>query len=361
MAKRGENIYLRKDGRWEGRYIKGRRLDGKPQFGYVYGRKYSKVKQELVLLKARNAGKSNIATAYGSGRVAEWLGFWLETLVKPYIAETTYHTYKTQMERHLIPEIGEGLLRELGTEEIQSFVNEKREKLSAGMLHNVYRLLRSALKAAQEKRLIRDNPCVGVKLPKNKGKAPRVLSRREQQKLEREAVREGSLEYLLCLYTGLRLGELCALQWADVHFVHHAIIVRHTMKRVKGTVRMGTPKSENSEREVPVPAFVMKLLREKMEQEGADGFIFGSGQSAASMRTMQARLKAMTKRIGLKGVHMHTLRHTYATRCLENRIGVETLCDLLGHSGPQITLKYYAHCTRENKFACVKKLKQIAC
>ena len=288
MAKRGENIYLRKDGRWEGRYIKGRRLDGKPQFGYVYGRKYSKVKQELVLLKARNAGKSNIATAYGSGRVAEWLEFWLETLVKPYIAETTYHTYKTQMERHLMPEIGEGLLRELGTEEIQSFVNEKRRKLSAGMLHNVYRLLRSALKAAHEKHLLRDNPCVGVKLPKNKGKAPRVLSRREQQKLEREAVREGSLEYLLCLYTGLRLGELCALQWADVDFVHHAIFVRHTMKRVKGTIRMGNPKSENSEREVPVPAFVMKLLREKMEQEGADGFIFGSGQSAASMRTATA-------------------------------------------------------------------------
>ena len=240
-------------------------------------------------------------------------------------------------------------------------VNGKKDSLSAGMLHNIHRLLRSAMRAAHEKGLIRDNPCVGIKLPRNRAKTPRVLTRNEQQKLERTAVKKGAIEYLLCLYTGLRLGELCALKWSDVNFETGALYVRGTMKRIDGKAVIGAPKSGNSEREVPVPAFVLKMLRIRIKQTGGNGFVFGTGGKAASMRTMQARLKALTKGIGLEGVHMHTLRHTYATRCLENRIGMETLSDLLGHSGPQITLKYYAHCTRENKFASVRKLKAIAC
>lgn len=361
MAKRGENIYLRKDGRWEGRYIVGRKQNGKPRFGYVYGKKYMEVKRELTMLKAQCAQCPDLALVYGNGTLAEWMDYWLEKLTRPYIGETTYGTYKNQIKTHITPQLGETILYKLKPNDIQDLVNEKKEYLSAGMLHNVYRLLRSAMKAAQEKGMIRDNPCVGIKLPKNRAKTPRVLSRKEQQRLEREAVHTGAIEYLLCLYTGIRLGELCALRWSDVNFETGAIYVRGTMKRVGGEAILGAPKSGNSEREVPVPAFVLKMLRTRMEQTGGLDFVFGTRGKAASMRTMQARLKALTKRIGLKGVHMHTLRHTYATRCLENRIGVETLSDLLGHSGPQITLKYYAHCTRENKFASVKKLKAVAC
>ena len=107
MARRGENIYFRKDGRWEGRYITGRKMDGKPKFRSVYGTNYSEVKKKLVILKSQqlDAGKHAVLI-YGNGSLSEWMDYWLDVIEKPYVRETTYLLYKRNIETHLKPQLG---------------------------------------------------------------------------------------------------------------------------------------------------------------------------------------------------------------------------------------------------------------
>ncbi|MEG0258098.1 MAG: site-specific integrase [Christensenella sp.] len=357
MARHGENIYLRKDGRYEGRYIKGRRQDGALWFGYVYAARYAEVKRKLIVLKATE--ENAVCAAYQNGTVGEWIEYWLAEHVKPYVCTSTYETYQSQINTHILPVFENRVLRKITTREIQDFVNDLRQRRSAGMVHNVTRLLSSVFRAAQNKGLSAINPCEGVRKPKNKAKPPRVLTCGEQAKLERMAMDTGSLEYLLCLYTGLRLGELCALKWEDIDMDGGVIYVRAGMKRLKSGVVQSTPKTQSSQREIPVPVFIMRMLRQNRGQ--ADGYVFVNAKGgAADMRTIQLRLRRMAKKLGLKGVHMHTLRHTFATRCLESGIRFEALSELLGHSTPNITLTYYVHCTRESKMKSIQKLRRIA-
>lgn len=354
MAKRGENIYLRKDGRYEGRYIKGRKEDGQALFGYVYAHKYAEVKQRLMEFKVKIPPPS---PACRRSSVKEWLEYWLETLTKPYIRETTHTTYESQIRTHIIPALGDAALGGLTKTMVQEFANGLARKMSAGMTNNIVRLLVSALRAAHGAGMIDNDPCKGVRRMPNKAKTPRVLTITEQKKLERIAMEKERIEYLLCLYTGLRVGELCALRWEDVDVENNMIFVRGALKRVKNGKRTRViedmPKTQDSVREIPVPAFVMAYLKRIRRESGR---IF-----AVDVRTMQHRLCRLSKKAGMKGVHMHTLRHTFATRCLEVGVGVETLSGLLGHSSPKVTLTYYAHCTRENMIRSVEKLKQIAC
>ncbi|MEG0383054.1 MAG: site-specific integrase [Christensenella sp.] len=365
MSKRGENIYLRKDGRYEGRYIKGRLFNGKIQFGYVYSYKYAEIKRALVLFKARSS--EDAALMYHNGTLEEWLDYWLNAVIKPYVCSSTYETYTSQINTHILPALGKFLLCDIKTDIVQGFVNRLKEGLSAGMIHNIVRLLSAACRAAVEKNLIAANPCKGVKKPKNTRKSPRVLTCAEQQKLERAAVQSDSIEYLLCLYTGLRLGEVCALKWEDIDFEGGMLYVRRTLKRVKSKdksskteVLEDAPKTEHSVREVPVPAFILKMLEARAKSVNSEYVFAGKRGGAPDMRTMQLKLRRMAQKLGLVGVHMHTLRHTFATRCLERSIGIETLSELLGHSTPNVTLLFYAHTTRENKIASVKKLRMCA-
>lgn len=357
MSKRGENIYLRKDGRYEGRYIKGRKQSGQALFGYVYAKRYAEVKERLMRLKI---GECTPSPVHQRNTLGEWMRYWLEEYVRPYVRETTYATYENQYRTHIEPAIGKTALYLLDKEKIQVFVNSITPQISTGMVHNVLRLLSSALRIAQNKGMIVCNPCQEVRLPVYKTKEPRVLTVVEQKKLERAAEKEGMIEYMLCLYTGLRVGELCALRWENVDFESNILYVRRTAKRVrkitdrhKTVVVMGAPKTEESMREIPIPAFLMAYL-ERIRKE--HGQIF-----AVDVRTIQQRLHKLTHKVGLKGVHMHTLRHTFATRCLEVGVGVETLSALLGHSSPNITLSCYAHCTRETKIRSIGKLRRMAC
>ncbi len=356
MAKRGENIYLRKDGRYEGRYIKGRTQSGKALFGYIYAKRYAEVKQKLTEVKA---GIYIPSPAYKKSTVGEWMQYWLEFVSRPYITETTYMTYESQMRTHIMPALGGIALCLLDKDLVQNFVNGLTERLSAGMIHNILRLLKSAMRSAHSKGMIKYNPCEGIRRPVNKVKKPRVLTIVEQKCLEQRIIQEGKLEYLLCLYTGLRVGEVCSLRWEDFDFASNMLRIRRTAKRIrniksgsKTVVITGRPKTEDSIREIPVPAFLMDRLKQIKKESG---WMF-----VADVRTTQQRLSKMATDLGIKGVHMHTLRHTFATRCLEAGIGVETLSVLMGHRSPTITLCYYAHCTKENKIRSVKKLKQIA-
>ncbi len=370
MAKRGENIYKRKDGRWEGRYIIGRKPDGKPRFQSLYAHTYTELRERLSLCKSKQVMENrHVENLLHCERIldepfADWARYWLAHVAKPTVRPGTYGTYRAITENHLIPALEKTRLRSISHHQIQTSVCEWQSRLAAGTVQGIVRVLKNMLNSAEQRGLC-VNPIRRLKI-EGKAKKPRVLSLSEQRKLERAVQGRGGEEYLLCLYSGMRLGELCALRWTNVDFEANAIQVSSTVQRVgagNGQTRLlfGRPKSESSEREVPLPRFIVDLLRQRRWAHPADTFVFERGRGLPlDPRTVQSRFSRLMKRIGIEGAHLHTLRHTYATRCLEHQVGVEVLSDLLGHSSPQVTLRCYAHCTQEQKRKSVDRLKMLA-
>ena len=361
MSRRGENIYLRKDGRWEGRYIKGRKRCGKAVFGYVYGRKYTEVKSTLIRMKALFAEvpkeEKREQTTFHT-----WAHHWLQTECKPYVKPGTYWLYQRNLSLHLLPALGTLFLHEVGEEILQQLALTLQEKLAPSTVAGIFRLLRAILRAAHRKGFLKGEPPT-VKLRKPAVSPPRVLTCTEQRKLESASLRSGEPAILIALYTGLRVGELCGMKWADVDLHHHVLTVQRTASRIRlpegGTqTGLAAPKTEGSVRAIPFPAFLSSVLT-KLPRKNE--FVFpGENGNCLDVRSMQYRLEHLAKKEGLSGIHMHTLRHTYATRCLEKQIGVETLSALLGHSSPAITLRYYAHTTLEQKKHCIRRLRPMA-
>lgn len=373
MARRGENIYHRKDGRWEGRYIVGRRLDGKPKFRSIYGKSYGEVKRALVALKSKALAAQDqpAMLVYGDGSLSDWMSYWLDVTEKPYIRETTYLLYRRSIEKHLVPWLGGYPLGELSPAHIQAMVDELRNTMASSTLHGLCRLLKSILACAVKKRLIIESPFREIRMPKFRQRPPRVLTTAEQARLERAAMEAGNLEYLLCLYTGLRLGELCALRFEDIDFEANIMTVSHSVKRIaaKGEsgattcLVVGGAKTESSVREIPLPLFLSGMLRHRMEEQNAQNsdFIFaGRDGGAAEPRTVQKRFARLAGKTGIRGAHMHTLRHTFAMRCLERGMGYKALSEILGHSSSQMTIRHYDNCTMEKKQRVMRSASMIA-
>lgn len=359
MARKGENIYLRKDGRWEGRYIKERDVNGKAKFGSIYGKHYHEVKKKLIIMKSNSYKKNTFINVPASACFEDWAEYWLETAVRPYVKLETYAGYHRNLNNHIYPVLGNLNIGKITPQHIQDMVIGLQKKLAPTTLSGICRLLKSVLNAACEKEVLSRSPYQGIRLPRTGKRPPRVLTCLEQKKLEKNALYNNEIEYLMCLYTGIRVGELCALRWKDIDFENSYLHIRHSIQRIpanhdlQGTrLILSTPKSTASVRDIPIPHFLTMLLREKMvlEQISPQDYIFKNNKgNCRDPRTMQRKITELGKRLGIEGIHMHTLRHTFATRCLERGIRYEILCELLGHSSPQITLRHYAHCTPETK------------
>lgn len=367
MAKKGKNIYLRKDGR----YIKARKPDGRAVFGSVYGQRYEEVKRELTLLKAQQYQQGDIVSrAYQSATMREWSEYWLEVLTRLFVKQTTYELYRSKVQKWILPRLGECPLESITQSRLQVFVCELRSELSPNTARDVYRLLKALLRAAKDRGLIRNEPWSGVRSRGGQLNAqPRVLDLQEQQRFEQLCRARNMPEFLLALYTGLRIGELAALRVQDVDCEAGMLHVCHAAHRVqksgeqgqKTHLVLGEPKNHASQRDVPLPAFLVDILRQQIRDMPKDAFLFPGRQGEMiDPRTLQARMKRITGELELQGVHCHTLRHTYATRCLEQKIGIEVLAELLGHSSPHITCQVYAHCTPQHKLEEVQKLHCLA-
>ena len=374
MARKGENIYHRKDGRWEGRYINGRKMDGKPKFKSIYAKTYSEVKKKLVVLKSEQmkGGEKSAVLIYGNGSLDDWMDYWLEIVEKPYIKETTYQLYGRNIEKHLHPWLGALPLRQLSNDDIQKMVNSLREKLAPSTLHGLCRQIKSILSSAVKEHLLLKSPYEEIRLPKFRQRQPRVLAESEQSRLENLTMETGNLKYLLCLYTGLRVGELCALRYEDINFEENILRVCRSVKRVPAGFQnktasklvVGDPKTESSVREIPLPFFLAKMISYQMERSDAskDDYMFQNSKgSAADPRTVQKQFEQFLKKAGICGAHMHTLRHTFAMRCLERGMGYKALSEILGHSSSNITIKCYDNCTKESKQRLMHSVHMMVC
>jgi len=370
MARRGENIYHRRDGRWEGRYIKGRRPDGKPQFGYVYGYSYGDVKKLLLPLKAACCEMHLEAKCTKPFR--DYILMNLAEKRAGRIKASSYDSYFRIVHNHIQPALGGYPMHRLNAQHMQQFLSDLYAGgLSDGTVRNIFRYLYNVVKSAVKTGAMARDICEGIVLPKSKPKAVRALSRTEQQRLEHEAYavlhKNGpGLEVILALYTGMRVGEICALRWEDVDFENDMIHVNHTLQRVnlhgreaKTAVKLGTPKSDSSLRKIPMSAQLSRVLRH-IHRSARGEYVIAGRQGFTEPRVVQYRFAQMLKRAQLPHVGFHALRHSFATRCMELNVDVATISKLLGHSSAKLTLDIYTDSLMEHRRAAVCKLDGLA-
>lgn len=362
MARHGENIYKRRDGRYEGRYVVGKRPNGTTKFGYVLGRQYGEVRRRLLLKKAEQAVRNEYLCRGDRRSLDSWLRCWLEN-GQADIKRSSRRTYANLAKRMLLPRLGGVALRDITPDMVRGFLEDmERSGLSANTVRAAYRLLSAAMAAAQDEGLISANPCRKVRPQRAERREQRVLSRKEQDMVCAAASGEKDLPALLSLYTGMRLGEICALKWRDVDWEKCTISVNRTVQRLAGgnggartALAIDAPKSQSSRRILPIPEFLMEKLR-RLHGDGASGFIFGSGDRPAEPRTVQRRFKRMAEKLGIEDAHFHTLRHSFATRLMELGVDVKTVSVLLGHGSAQTTLNFYAHSLAESQREALEKL-----
>ena len=278
MSRRGENIYKRKDGRYEGRYVIGKTPAGRTRFGYVYARQYAEVRAMLLQRKAERLQADRPSSAY-HGTLADWMERWMEDELLDSVKESSWQTYRNLLTRHLLPRLGGYALMQLTPHVVYEFVEELESSgLAESTVRGVYRLLSSAMRYALDEGVIRKNPCRRIHIQHREHGEQRVLNRSEQEKLRQTADDTRDLPALLSLYTGMRLGEICALKWTDIDWEQGTITVRRTVQRIAGRsiesngqrtlLMIGTPKSRRSCRVIPVPEFILALLRERMQDSG---------------------------------------------------------------------------------------------
>lgn len=375
MPRKGENIYKRKDGRWEGRYIKSRTCTGKIVYGYVYSKTYREVKTKL-----REKTSSSIAMPITAMHTPNPNTFssvasdWFES-VKSQSKESTQNKYHNMLTNYILPMYGEQTMDKITYDFIEAHCNlllvsgGKQEKgLSAKTVTDVLSIIRNILKFAIKKGMY--VPCDGSAIQiKHISKPMRVLSKAEQEQLCKYLLEEPdpcNVGVLVCLFTGLRIGEICALRWEDVSFSDQTIFVHHTLQRVqdrlgsntKTKIVVTTPKSACSIRTIPIPDELSVILA--AYQKSSIGYLLtNDDRRFVEPRTMQNRFKKALKASGVESANFHAIRHTFATRCIELGFDVKSLSEILGHATVNITMNRYVHPTLELKKENMKKLSSL--
>jgi len=369
MARRGENIYKRKDGRWEGRYIKGRKPGGKLIYGSVYAPKYNDCREKLFKMKSLYMHTGGTLNVCGTGTVSVFMDYWLYGIIQSHVKASTASNYASILDKWINPFLGNKKLCNVGREDIQSFVSSlSKHDLSAGTVRNIYRVLYAAMKKAMEYKYIYINPCEGVHLPKIERKEARLLTLQEQKKLEQAAKKDkNGFATLLAIYTGLRVGEICALTWSDVDLKNGIIYVSRTIRRIqchapdaktKTVLVTGSVKSSCSARTIPLPTNILELFKEYRKISSGE-YVFTYREHPLEPRTLQYRFKALLKKAGVNNINFHALRHTFATRCMELCFDIKTLSEILGHASAKMTLDRYGHSQLGHKKTAMKTLDRL--
>ena len=356
MARRGENIYKRKDGRWEGRYKCGYDENGKVRYRSVYAQTYQEVKETLIKLK-NSAVK---AVSSGKKTVQELFEEWL-TAVKLKVKSSTYSCYHMKVVKHILPVFGGLLYEKLTVSSIHDFIQMKLEDgLSAKYVGDIIIVFKSMARYISKVHGYA-NPLENVIMPKKEQNHRQLLSKSEQEKLCQFVTSNPDntkLGILLSYYAGLRIGEVCGLKWCDIDLCKGLLKVERTIHRIyeNGSTRViiGSPKSKSSIRIIPLPEFLLDILKQFKADDSA--FILSGIEKPVEPRTLQYRFKALLKKANLPSVNYHSLRHMFATNCIVLGFDVKTLSEILGHSSIEITLNRYVHSSMERKTACMNLL-----
>lgn len=369
MARKGENIYKRKDGRWEGRYIVGRKPNGQAKYASVYGKGYLEVKEKLV--KRKGDRLRMLPSCQLTVRLM--LEMWLSLRLTD-IKDSTYQRYVMLIEKHILPYLGKIRIQSLTAEVLSNYVQQLMKSgrldgkggLAEKTVTDVFAILKSALKQVGRKYAV-DGSLFDVKAPTVRAKKVETLGDWECEALSRSILLNPDLSgaaYLLALNSGLRLGEICGLRWSDISFQERTLTVNRTVLRLKNGLRtqltVQTPKTDASMRTIPLTAEMLLLLAKLRNNAPEDAFIL-TGRRLMPMepRTLQYRFQAALKANGLNRHTFHALRHTFATRAIERGIDAKTLSELLGHGSVKTTLQLYVHPTMLHKRKVIEAVSSI--
>ena len=300
----------------------------------------------------------------------DFLTFWLENYVKPDTKFRTYLRYSQIVRIYVAEKVGEYDLSELTPIILQTFIADMltngngrwgADGLAPNTVNSIVSVLKNSLKTAYmlgcTDRQLGDK----IKRPKVRERKIECFSIREQRKIENAVLTSRKHKYfgvLLCLYTGLRIGEVVALKWNDIDLKKGMLSVNKTCYDTPEGLVFDDPKTVHSRRIIPLPRQIMPILREKRKTSKSD-FVVSEKGKPVSVRSFQRSFELLLKRHRIDHRGFHSLRHTFATRALESGMDVKTLSEILGHKNPSITLSRYAHSLMEHKSAMMNRLGKL--
>lgn len=357
MARKGENIRKRNDGRWEARFIKSRDSYGRAVYGYVYGKSYREAREK------KNTAIVCISNESNTKQYNESINFeilakrWLQ-MKEVKVKASTLEKYRYMIERYLLPKASHIVLKDLTAGDIDRILFEIYKAddmaLSVSTMRTIVYITKSMLNYG---RTTTDIPPVycSFKLPTNNQADICVFSDEEEKQLfayiERNPIRP-HIGIAICLYSGLRIGEICALKGKDIDLEKNTLSVSKTVQRLhidreegqKTRLVVDAPKSYKSIRKIPIPSFLAEFLKEnEIGLTDEKCYLMSNSNKAYDPRTMHNYYKRCLEHIGIPDRKFHCLRHTFATNCIKLGFDVKTLSELLGHSDVSITLNKYVH------------------
>jgi integrase len=355
-------IYFKKDGSFELRYHYGYNENGRPNYKSIYGKsrkevldKYNKVINDLI--------KDNDLLIYSKDYLGYFIYMWLN-VSKIVNKKSTYSNYSYTIKARIVPWFADKKKKEITLEFINLFTTSLlSEGLARKSVKDILIILQQILKYGGI-----DIKIPMPKVPKNE---IQIFTKTDQMKLEKELLKKSdttSFGIYLCLYTGLRIGELCALRWKDIDLDNKKLIVKKTLIRIKNLdlkenkktiVVLDEPKSLSSIRKIPIPNFLVSMMIKLSENITEETFLISGSERFVEPKTYFNRYKKIIKNLDLEFYNFHALRHTFATRCIENGCDPKTLSELLGHSSVNITLERYVHPNYENKVVVMNQLKPL--
>ena len=379
MSKRrpsGDGMVRKKDdGRWEGRIVIGHKENGDSIFRYIYAPTQkeltAKLRQEITAYQGVDLTEDSKIT------LSEWLDYWLDAIMAGTIRPSTLNGYRRYADLYIKPYLGDKQISKITPADVQKMyevlkargrVKEHAQyghQLSGSMVHSIHTMFHEAMKAAEESHIIAKNPTENIPVPKANPKPKQILND-DQLEQFMKAIKHDAVWhdfFYTELTTGLRRGELIALQWEDLNFETGVLTVNKQAYTVNGELQIIPPKTKASVRRLVLPPAVLAVLREYKKTVNSR-WMFPSPVKADRPITpgvARRRLQTILERADCKRVRFHDLRHTFATTSLEHGMDIKTLSTIIGHVSTATTLNVYAHVTDEmRKIAAAKIDRGIA-
>ena len=361
MRNKKLNIYKRKDGRYEGRlYLAD---CGTKRYKSVYGKTEKEAAEKM--LEYSKQLKYGERTVKSNRYFNDLLDEWLSTLN---VKDSTICCYKTKIDNHIriyFKGVKYGIVDEIRIQEFITILSDKG--LSRKYIGDIISIVKTFAKWVK-KTYHFENRIADISVPKSKHVSVDILSHAEQEKLCKH-IKSHPDNYNIGIYialnTGIRIGELCALTWGDIDLEKKTLRVTKTAQRIavdeeerKTAVRLTSPKTESSVREIPLPEYLADFL--KPFAGDRDSYVLSGTSRIVEPRVMTFSFKRTLKEANVPSVKFHSLRHCFATNCLQAGFDIKTLSEILGHANAATTMKIYIHSSMERKRECMSLLNPAA-